>query len=193
MCAVVVVKTTSNRETKKIHLRTNIIYIYIGLKVFTVHSWMGSTPLWFQPNSGYVEHVWPLFLSPFLVLLCVAAQVKVYYQTRKYLNQHRVLNQEPVQEQSNNSIAIPLKMISRNQLSPSEITTNQELEPMGPSSSSVVTPAGNNNSSSTCTRSPTFFVHRGNKSVSKLELEASKTLIIGILSVFIVTGITVYH
>ncbi len=25
---------------------------------------MGSTPLWFQPNSGYVEHVWPLFLSP---------------------------------------------------------------------------------------------------------------------------------
>jgi len=134
---------------------------------------------------------WNMLIRFILVLLCVTVQVKVYYQTCKYLTQNRLLNNEPVQEP--NTVAIPMKVISQNRASSSSSGDNLEQNqqsgshPVGNNDSSVA-PTGNSNSNSTGLRSATFFVHRGKKSVSKLELEASKTLIIGILSLFIVTG-----
>jgi len=81
-----------------------------------------------------------------------------------------------------------MKVLTRNQASASSENNQQD----GQTGSA---PVGNNNSSSTTTvmRSATFFVHRGNKSVSKLEIEASKTLIIGILSLCIITGDYINH
>ena len=131
--------------------------------------------------------MWNMLGRSFLVILCVIAQIKVYYQTRKYLNQHRALNREQT-VQDPNTVAIPMKVINSKSQQVSSSDSNQQE---GQSGSSIhAAPVVNNNSNSTTTamRSATFFVHRGNKSVSKLEIEASKTLIIGILSLCIITG-----
>jgi len=132
--------------------------------------------------------MWNMLGRSFLVILCVIAQIKVYYKTRKYLNQHRALNREQT-VQDPNTVAIPMKVINSKSQQVSSSDSNQQEGQCG-SSIHAAPVVNNNNSNSTTTamRSATFFVHRGNKSVSKLELEASRTLIIGILSLFIITG-----
>lgn len=103
-----------------------------------------------------------MLLRSILVTLCITAQVKVYLVTRKYLRQAEV---QPT--------AIPLQNIVLNGGGP----------PSGAAadSSSSLSVANIN-------KNAPFFVHRRNKTVSKLELEASLTLVVGVLSLCIITS-----
>lgn len=111
---------------------------------------------------------WTMFLRSILVSLCITAQVRVYLVTRKYLRQAEV---QP--------LSIPMQQTGfvlkhRDDLQRPPSTTAAE------SSSSLSVVNMNKNAP--------FFVHRRNKTVSKLELEASLTLVVGVLSLCVITS-----
>ncbi|XP_045032475.1 olfactory receptor 226 [Daphnia magna] len=110
---------------------------------------------------------WTMFLRSILVSLCITAQVRVYLVTRKYLRQAEV---QP--------LSIPMQQTGfvlkhRDDLQRPPSTTAAE------SSTSLSVVNMNKNAP--------FFVHRRNKTVSKLELEASLTLVVGVLSLCVIT------
>jgi hypothetical protein len=114
---------------------------------------------------------WTMFVRSILVTLCITAQVKVYLVTRRYLRQAEV-----------RPLSIPLQQMvitppnnGEESLRPASATAEE-------SSSSMSVVANTN-------KNAPFFVHRRNKTVSKLELEASLTLLVGVSTLCIITGI----
>ena len=110
-----------------------------------------------------------MLLRSVLVALCIGAQVKVYVQTKKYLRMH--------EEQKKKQI--PMKVINRQPQQKSLSSNTDDQQQQQQQRSSVMT--GKNNKK--------FFVQRrNNKTVSKLELEASLTLFIGVFSLCLMTA-----
>lgn len=121
---------------------------------------------------------WTMLLRSVLVTLCIAAQIKVYVITRKYLRQAEVkpvsLPMRQLALENNGSTDAPAAESSVHDLS------NSEEHQKTHHSSSLMS----------ATKNAPYFVHRRNKTVSKLELEASLTLVVGVLSLCITTGNT---
>lgn len=110
---------------------------------------------------------WTMFVRSILVTLCITAQVKVYLVTRRYLRQAEV-----------RPLSIPLQQMvmppnGEESLRPASATAEE-------SSSSL--------SVANTTKNAPFFGHRRNKTVSKLELDASLILLVGVSSLCIITG-----
>lgn len=142
-----------------------------------------------------------MLVRSILVALCIAAQIKVYLQTRRYLRQHHEALLRQQQTSNDNHLdgaAIPMRVLA-NKNNSNNTTTHLNNDLVGGAAmlaSSSLSDAHQaqqmsvNHDSATCSsaKNTTFFVHRRNKTISKLELEASLTLIVGIVSLFIVTG-----
>lgn len=137
-----------------------------------------------------------MLLRSILVTLCITAQVKVYLATRKYLRQAEVqptaIAMKP--SASNGSHREPHRSPSGAKSDsagcPAEAPIPDGLA--GAASVSEEQHKTQHSSSISTTKNAPFFVHRRNKTVSKLELEASLTLIVGVLSLCAMTGIKAY-
>jgi hypothetical protein len=115
---------------------------------------------------------WTMLVRSILVTLCITAQVKVYLITRRYLRQAEV-----------RPLSIPLQ-----QMSVIMPPINGE-ESLRPASAATAEESSSSLSVANTNKNAPFFVHRRNKTVSKLELEASLTLVVGVSSLCIITGI----
>jgi hypothetical protein len=113
---------------------------------------------------------WTMLLRFILVTMCITAQVKVYLVTRGYLRQAEV---QP--------LAIPLQNMANTVIQHNN--RDDHRPPSGTSAESTSSLSVNN-----LNKNAPFFVHRRNKTVSKLELEASLTLVFGVISLCIITS-----
>lgn len=148
-----------------------VIIVQLGISVAVF--FLLSMPFifgWIPLRCGFnlTLSKWTMLLRSILVSLCITAQVKVYLVTRQYLRQAEV--QPP---------SIPMQQLA--------IVTNDRDELQRPPSAA---PAESTSSLSAVNmnKNAPFFVHRRNKTVSKLELEASLTLVVGVLSLCIITA-----
>jgi hypothetical protein len=114
---------------------------------------------------------WIMFVRSILVTLCITAQVKVYLVTRRYLRQAEV-----------RPLSIPLQQMV---ITP----PNNGEESLRPASATAEETSSSMSVVANTNKNAPFFVHRRNKTVSKLELEASLTLLVGVSTLCIITGI----
>jgi hypothetical protein len=111
---------------------------------------------------------WTMMLRSILVTLCITAQVKVYPVTRKYLRQAEI---QP----------LPIRMQQMDFMSDHDEDLQHPPSP-------TVGDSGSSLSVANINKNAPFFVRRRNKTVSKSELEASLTLVVGVLSLCVNTG-----
>lgn len=114
---------------------------------------------------------WTMLVRSILVTLCITAQVKVYLVTRRYLRQAEVP-----------PLSIPLQQMV---ITP----PNNGEESLRPASATAEETSSSLSAVANTNKNAPFFVHRRNKTVSKLELEASLTLLVGVSTLCIITGI----
>lgn len=126
-----------------------------------------------------------MLLRSILVTLCITAQVKVYFITRQYLRQAQVHPpglipmQQTVVVVSKESSPVPANQ-------PEQINAGAFLSLDCPAVDQSI--ESQHSSTLSANKNAPFFVHRRNKTVSKLELEASLTLVIGVLSLCVITS-----
>ncbi len=154
---------------------------------------------WIQLRCGFNLTLgkWTMLLRSILVTLCIMAQIKVYFVTRKYLRQAEVEPPSiPMQPQTTNipnnkDLPTPTATMEM-EIVPTSLGIPAELSVQGLSTQDMSVSEEHqktqHSSSLSATKNAPFFVHRRNKTVSKLELEASLTLVVGVLSLCVITG-----
>ncbi|EFX82082.1 hypothetical protein DAPPUDRAFT_316623 [Daphnia pulex] len=150
-----------------------VVFVQIG--IFLAVFFLLSMPFifnWIPLMCGFnlMMGKWTMLLRSILVTMCITAQVKVYLVTRRYLRQAEV-----------RPLSIPLQQMV---ITP----PNNGDESLRPASATVEETSSSMSVVANTNKNAPFFVHRRNKTVSKLELEASLTLLVGVSTLCIITA-----